>query len=71
MARTQNILLVASILSIYTATAPSSRAGVQPISFFKEAPDVNGFVAVAADSSGIYAASTAEVRRYDAQGKEI
>ena len=71
MTHTRNFLFFVSILVIHAATAPSSRAGVQPISFFKEAADANGFIAVAADSSGVYAVSTAGVRRYDSQGNEL
>lgn len=68
MTRIRNIPLFVSILSIHAATA---RAGVQPVSLFKEAPDMNGFVAVAADSSGLYAVSNAGVRRYDSRGVEL
>jgi hypothetical protein len=71
MARTRNIRLCTSILFIQAVTACPSCAGVQPISFFKKAPDVNGFGAVAADSFGVYAVSTGGVRRYDLQGTEV
>lgn len=71
MARTRNILLFVSISFIHAATAPSSLAGVQTISFFKEEPAVDGFVAVTADATGLYAVSTAGVRRYDLQGNQL
>src|SRR5215831_14714644 len=71
MAPTRDILRFTRILFILAATVTAAHAGGQPISFFKEAPDMNGFIAVAADSLGIYAVSTAGVRRYDLQGKEL
>src|SRR5689334_15452296 len=58
----------ALILFILSGT---TSAQVNNISFFKEAPDMNGFVDVAVDSSGIYAVSTAGVRRYDLHGNEL
>ena len=45
MTRIRTTLLFATIPFIHTATAPSSRAAVQPISLFKEVSDVNGFIA--------------------------
>src|SRR6185437_12187866 len=51
--------------------AGTSQAVVQPISYFKLAPDVNGFVSVAADPSGVYAFTNASVRRYDSLGNEL
>lgn len=65
------VLLLIGAVFIHAATASASRAGVQPISFFKVAADVNGFIAVAADTLGLYAVSSAGVRRYDPRGNEV
>src|ERR1700752_981705 len=46
----------------------ASPTEVQPVSYLKVTPDVSGFVAVAADPSGLYAVSSVGVHRFDSLG---
>ena len=71
MSAIKPLLLFLSILSNHPAIAQTSPAEVQRISYFKLATDVNAFVAVAADRSGVYAASNVNIHKYDARGNEL
>ena len=71
MSAVPRAFLCLSILSASPATAQPPRAEVQAVSYFKLAPDMSGFVAVAADAAGVYAVSNAGVRRYDPLGNEL
>ena len=43
----------------------------QTLSFFRHAPEIDQYTAVAADASGIYAFWNAGVRKYDSRGNEL